>query len=366
MTGARLLLWSLLLWPLAACALSPEAAQHMQAGIAADQQRQFDVAIAEFRQVTELDPAFADGFISLGQAYMEKRDFAAAVAPLKHALDLDKDSAPAHQLLGYALLVQGYATEAIPHLQRGQDKTALGIAQIQTGQLPEAVANLQSALAARPNDPDILYYLGRASGLLSKQSIDTLLAAYPDSPRAHQAMGENYFVLRQMPEAEKEYRDALRLRPDIPEVHLELGEVYAGAFEWPKAEEEFRAQVKLQPGNAEATYRLGAALLEQGKVHEARTELARADKLLPDMPETLYSLGKAASLEGDSVAAEKEWTKLLSIEKESSLAAQAHFGLAGLYRKQGKTTAAQHEMQEFQRLQTSSNAPQTPAKEPQR
>ena len=67
------------------------------------------------------------------------------------------------------------------------------------------------------------------------------------------------------------------------------------------------------------------ALLEEGKVHEARAELERADKLMPDMPETLYSLGKAASLDGDSAAAEKEWTRLLSIEKESALAAQAHF-----------------------------------------
>jgi tetratricopeptide (TPR) repeat protein len=329
----------------------------MQAGIAADKQHQFDVAITEFRKVTELEPTYADGFVSLGQAYMEKHDFASAILPLKRALEVDSDLTPAHQLLGYALLAQGYAAQAIPHLQRVDDKTGLGIAQIQTGQLPEAVASLQAALATRPNDPDLLYYLGRASGLLSKQSIDTLLAAYPDSPRAHQAMAENYFVLRQMPEAEKEYREALRLRPDVPEVHLELGEVYAGAFQWAKAEEEFRAQTKLQPGNAEAAYRLGTALLEQGKAHEARAELLRADKLLPDMPETLYSLGKAASLEGDGAAAEKAWTRLLSIEKETSLAAQAHFALANLYRKQGKTAAAQREMQEFQRLQAGSNPP---------
>src|SRR6202035_1807829 len=198
------------------------------------------------------------------------------------------------------------------------------------------------------------------------QSIDTLLAAYPDSARAHQALAENYFVLRQMPDAEKEYREALRLRPDTPELHLELGEVYAGAFQWAKTEEEFRTQTKLQPGNAEAAYRLGTALLEQGKAHDARNELEGANKLLPDMPETLYSLGKAASLEGDTATAEKEWTKLLSIEKESALAAQAHFALATLYRKQGKTAAAQHEMQEFQRLQPASGQSQAPGKqEPQ-
>jgi len=347
----------LLLW-FASQTISPEAAQHMQAGIAADKQQQFDVAITEFRKVTQLEPTFADGFVSLGQTYMEKHDFASAVTPLKRALEVDPELAPAHQLLGYALLAQGYAAQAIPHLQKVEDKTGVGIAQIQTGQLPEAVANLQAALAERPNDQDLLYYLGRASGLLSKQSIDTLLAAYPDSARAHQALAENYFVLRQMPEAEKEYREALRLRPDTPELHLELGEVYTGAFQWAKAEEEFRAQAKLQPGNAETAYRLGTALLEQGKAREARAELARADKLMPDMPETLYSLGKAASLEGDTATAEKEWTRLLSIEKETALAAQAHFGLAGLYRKQGKTAAAQHEMQEFQRLQTGSNPSQ--------
>jgi tetratricopeptide (TPR) repeat protein len=342
---------------------SPQAAEHMQAGIAADKERKFDVAIAEFKKVTELDPSFADGFISLGQAFMESGDYGSAIPSLKHALELSPDSSPAHQLLGYALLSQGYASEAIPHLQRSPDKTALGIAEIQTGQLPEAVTNLQAALSEHPNDPDLLYYLGRASGLLAKQSIDTLLAAYPDSARAHQAMAENYFVLRRMPDAEKEYREALRLRPGLPEAHLALGEVYAGAFQWPKAEGEFRMQAKLQPGNAEAAYRLGQALLEQGKAHAARAELARADRLMPEMPETLYSLGKAASLEGDAAAAEKAWTKLLSIEKQTSLAAQAHFGLAGIYRKQGKLAEAKHEMQEFESLQNSSTQPQAPGQQ---
>lgn len=346
-----------LLWWFAAQALSPEAARHMQAALAADKQHQTDLAIAEFRKVTELAPTSADAFIGLGQAFMEKRDFASALAPLKQALTIDEDLTPAHQLLGYALLAQGYATEAVSHLSRTQDKGALGIAQIQAGQLSEAVANLQVALRAHPNDPDLLYYVGRASGLLAKQSIDTLISAYPDSPRAHQAMGENYYVLRRMADAENEYREALKLRPDVPEVHMELGEVYAGAFQWSKAEEEFRAQTRLQPGNAEAAYRLGEALLEQGRVKEARNELLRADSLMPDMPETLYAIGKSASLEGDAATAEKEWTKLLSIEKETRLAAQAHFGLAALYRKEGKIEAARREMQEFQRLQGNSSPP---------
>jgi tetratricopeptide (TPR) repeat protein len=214
-------------------------------------------------------------------------------------------------------------------------------------------------MAKRPNDPDLLYYLGHASGLLSKNAIDTLVAAYPDSARAHQALAENYFVLRQMPQAEKEYKEALRLRPELPGLHLELGQVYANSAQWPKAEEEFRAETKLQPGNAEAAYRLGSALLQQGKSHEARQELERSDRLKPEMPETLYSLGKATALDGDAAAAEKAWAKVIELEKETSLAAQAHFGLAGLYRKQGKTAQAQHEIQEFQRLQGAIGPPRS-------
>ena len=336
-----------------------DAMQHMQAGLEARKQHQVETEIAEFRKATEINPSSADAFFNLGAAYMEKHDYGEAIAPLKRALQLSPDLAVAHQFLGYALLTQGYAVEAIPHLQRVGALDALGIAQIEVGQLDEAVANLSGALSKHPNDPDLQYYLGHASGLLSKNSIDTLLATHPDSTRAHQALAENYFVLRQMPQAEKEYLEALRLRPDLPSLHLELGQVYANSAQWSKAEIEFRAEAKLRPGSAEAAYRLGTALLQQGKSHDALIELKRANALKPEMPETLYSLGKAALLDGDGSTAEQSWLKVVELEKDTSLAAQSHFGLAGLYRKQGKTAQAQHEMQEFRKLQSTIGPPRS-------
>ena len=344
---------------LAGQAGTSDAMQHLQAGLEARKQKQVETEIAEFRKATESDPNLADAFVNLGSAYMEKHDYGAAIVPLKRALELSPDLPVAHQLIGYALLAQGYSAEAIPHLQRVGALDVLGIAQIETNQLTEAVSSFTKALAQRPGDPDLLYYLGHASGLLSKDAIDTLLATHPDSARAHQALAENYFVLRQMPQAEKEYLEALRLRPDLPGLHLELGQVYANSAQWSKAEAEFRAERKLRPGNAEAAYRLGAALLQAGRAHDALPELKRSNELKPEMPETLYSLGKAASLVGDSAIAEGAWLKVVELEKNTSLAAQAHFGLAGLYRKQGKTAQAQHEMQEFQKLQGAIGPPRS-------
>jgi protein O-GlcNAc transferase len=352
---------ALVLW-LALQSVSPEGAQHMQAGVDAHKQGHLDIAIEEFQKATVSDPNLVEAFLNLGEVYLETRDYSDAVVSLKHALELKPELEAVHLQLGYALLAEGYAEEAVPHLERSHASAALGIAQIEIGHYESAVANLSAALADHPRDPDLLYYLGRASGLLSKRTIDTLVTLYPDSPRAHQAMGENYFVLRQMPQAEKEYGEALKARPDIPWLHLELGMVYAGAGQWSKAEDAFRFEAKLQPGNAEAAYRFGTALLQLGKGSEARAELERSDRLQTDMPETLYSLGKAASLVGDSALAEKSWTRLLSIEKDTSLAAQAHFSLAALYRKEGNAGRAQREMQEYQKLQGKILETQNPPK----
>jgi tetratricopeptide (TPR) repeat protein len=331
--------------------VSPEGAQHMQAGVEAHKQGKLDVAAQEFRKATKSDPDLPDAYLDLGQVLQESHDYAGAITALKRALELKPDLDAAHLQLGFALLQQGYAEEAIPHLDRVHALAALGIAQLETGRYEAAVANFSAALAEHPGNPDLMYYLGRASGLLSKQTIDAMMATYPDSPRSHEAMGQNYFVLRQMPQAEKEYLAALQGRPDLPGLHLELGLVYAGAGQLNKAEDAFRAEAKLQPGSAEAAYRLGDVLLQEGKAQEALPELKRANQLQPDMPETLYALGKAASLQGDAVLAEKSWLRVIEQEKTTSLAAQSHFGLAALYRKQGKTAQAQHEMAEFQKLQ---------------
>jgi tetratricopeptide (TPR) repeat protein len=253
-------------------------------------------------------------------------------------------------------LAEGYASEAIPHLDLAREYGALGIAQLQNGQPEQAVSNLQAALAKNPGDPDLLYYLSRASTALSSQSLDKLMSTFPDSARGHQALGQSYFALKMFAEASKEYGQALALRPDLPGLRLELGQLYAAASEWDKAEQQFLAETKLQPGNAEAAFRLGDALLQQGKMKEAAVSLQRSDSLRPDMPETLYALGRAAAVR-DPGAAERELARVIEIEKDTPLAGQAYFALAGIHRKQGRTDQAALEMQEYRRIQSLNEHP---------
>ena len=324
------------------------ALQHEKAGVTALQAGQTDVAIREFSEETKSDPERPEGYLDLGISYMQTGNYGSALAALNKAVQLNPDLAAAHQPLGYALLAQGYATDAIPQFEAAKDRAGLGIAQLEAGDLPSAVANLQAAVAARPGDPDLIYYLARASGLLSKQLYDSLIASHPDSPRANQAMGDNYAAVRQTQPAEANYLAAIRGRPDLPGVHLALGQVYADAGQWKQAESAFHDEAKLQPGNAEAAFRLGSALLQEGDTHEAFLQLARADRLQPDMPETLYALGKAESLQSNYPAAEKMWNRVVEMEKTGELASKAHFGLATIYRKQGRALDAAREMKLYE------------------
>ena len=346
-----LLFVHLLLRPQAVASQAADQAKaSLQSGIDAENRKDLDRALVEFRRASELDPSSSEVLLRLGDAYLKKHDAANAIPPLKRAAGLNPDSVPIQQLLGYALLAQGYAAEAIPHLEVAHDPGALGIAQLENDQPAKAMVNLQSALESDPDNPDLLFYMSRAETAAGSQSSERLLAAFPNSARAHQARGQGYYQMKMIPEAVKEYEQAIAIRPDLPGLHLELGEIYAGRAEWPQAEEQFRAETRLRPGSAEVAFRLGDALVQEGKMKEAADELRRSDSLRPSMPETLYAMGRALAA-ADASAAEQALTRVLMIEQNTSLAAQADLLLASIHRKQGKSALASREMEDYRRIQ---------------
>jgi len=346
-----LLFLHLFLQPQAAAAQAASPANVLlQSGIDAENRNDLDRALVEFRKAAELDPSSSEVLLRLGDAYMKKHNAAEAIAPLKRAAELNPDSVPIQQLLGYALLAQGYAADAIPHLEIARDPGALGIAQLENDEPAKAMVNLQSALESDPDNPDLLFYVSRAATAAGSQSTDKLLAAFPSSARAHQTRGQGFYQMKMIPEAVKEYEQAIAIRPDLPGLHLELGEIYAGRAEWPQAEEHFRAETTLHPGSAQAAFRLGDALVQEGKMKEAADELRRSDSLRPNMPETLYAMGRALAA-ADASAAEQALTSVLKIEQNTSLAAQADLLLASIHRKQGKSAAASREMEDYRRIQ---------------
>ena len=289
--------------------------------------------------------------VKVAAALIAARDYARAIPELRRALESQPDLVEAHALLGQALLAQGYSAEAIPHLERAQKLDLLGIALAQEHRAPQAIEKLVAALEAKPDDPDVLFFLGKMSGQLLQRSFDQLMRSQPDSPRAHQLTAETYAGQRQFDAAEREYRKALAMRPDLRGIHLALGVIKANAGSLAEAEKEFRAEAQVSPGDSEAAWRLGSVLLQKGQNREALAELQRSDKLRPQMMETLFDLGKAYSIENRLAEAEKAWLAVIAIDDYGEMAASSHFQLSQLYRRQGKPAEADRHFRRFQEMQ---------------
>ena len=392
--------------------LTPEVIEHAQAGAAEQQQGHFDVAIQEFRKVTELQPNSASGYANLGNAYFQKGDYGAAIPELQHALQLNPKLTGTHEALGVALLLQGDAAGALPHLEETRSPELLGLAYLETGKLGGAIAALKAALEKQPSDPDLLYYFGRATAragagtfaqlvkmnpelarkkeaagnseqhtlkdvgslqaalakqpndpdllfdfhraaeVASKEAFNRILESNAGSARAHQVMAERWVEAGRLPDAVKEYAESLRLRPYTAGVHLALGDVLADEGNWPAAIAQYRIETSLRPADAEASYSLGTALLQQRQASESLSELGRADRLAPNKPAILLALGQAAFAAKDNARAEQAWRKVLELDEKSGLAARAHRGLAELYRNTGNAAEADREQAAYQKLKT--------------
>ncbi len=390
--------------------VTPEVIEHAQAGEAAAREGRLDVAIQEFRKVIELQPNSAVYHAHLGDAYFKKGQYDEAETELKTALRLNPAMLDTHQSLGVILLIQGDAEGALPHLEKMRSPELLGLAYLETGRLPAAVTALRVALDRQPNDPNLLYYFGRATALASrrtlnqatklnpglahtinsaaksephspqdvvtlqdalaknpddvnallafsqaaaqasKQAFDQLLQSNADSARAHQVLAERYFEDGRLPDAEREYNEALQRRPNTSNVHMALGGVLAAERKWPLAIAQYRMETQLQPASAEAFYRLGATLLQQGQARDALDQLTQADRLKPDTPQILLELGRAAFATRDTARAEACWTKLISLDSKSRFAAAAHLSLSVLYRQAARLPDADRETAAYEKL----------------
>jgi len=167
--------------------------------------------------------------------------------------------------------------------------------------------------------PPLLVYSGAAVGAL---------AAPATPPRAR--LGPAALLLAAVVLARVDF---LGIRdPDRSQVHYQFGNVYARVDRDADAEREFREALRLDPGLAEARHHLGALLLRQGRTAEALPELRRAVEELPLSIRARRSLAEAYAATGalaEAVAVRRETAALSADAPADVLALADALGAAG-------------------------------------
>ncbi|MEI9890210.1 MAG: tetratricopeptide repeat protein [Caulobacteraceae bacterium] len=122
------------------------------------------------------------------------------------------------------------------------------------GHWPEAEKDLQKALALRPDQPDVLNYLGYSwvtRGERLPQAITMLQKAYlaqPNSGEIADSLGWAYFNMGDFKQAVQRLERAVSLEPVNPEINDHLGDAYWRANRKTEAQYQWTRVLTLKPG----------------------------------------------------------------------------------------------------------------------
>src|SRR5882762_236128 len=200
---------------------------HYNLGIALNEQRDTDGAIAHYRQAIELRPNYAEAHYNLGRLLVQKGQLDEAIAHYDKALEINPSDADAHNNLGVTLLANGRIDEAIAHYQKAlviqpdyaDASCNLAGALLSKDDLDGAIAHFSACLAVSPNQPEAQYSL--ASALFRRGRTDEAIAHYqkvlelsPDNADARANLGSMFLAKGRVRDAIEQYRDVLRIAPD--------------------------------------------------------------------------------------------------------------------------------------------------------
>jgi len=214
------------------------------------------------------------------------------------------DCAVAHDGLGYVLLENGKAEEALAHFQKAaqldpgyaQAHYNWGRVLLQKGDADGAIAQFQTAVQLNPAYADALNNFGGA--LLLKGEVDEAINQLqkavqlnPHNAEAHYNLGSALMRKGRMNEAITELHASLQIKPDYAEAHYELGLTLLQTGETDEAINQLQKAVQIKADYADACYNLGIALLKKNRGDEAITQFQRTLQINPGSADAHYNLG---------------------------------------------------------------------------
>jgi len=184
-----------------------------------------------------------------------------------------------------------------------------GIERHQAGQLQDAAAIYEQALAVDPDHPDANHLLGVVAHQagrdeLSVELISKAIAGNAGNADYHCNLGNALRGLGRHGEAIEAYEAALGITPDDAEVHANLGNAFRDLGEAAKALACYDEALRLRPAFPQAHNNRGAVLQAGGDLDGAAGCFEQALALAPGFPEALNNMGDLHQAAGRAEAAE--------------------------------------------------------------
>jgi tetratricopeptide (TPR) repeat protein len=248
---------------------------YLNLGHACETLGDLDPAIEQDRRLLKTDPSAsivkeqlagliqqrAAALLDLARTAQQQKDFQGALSYLAHARDLTPDAAPVHFFFG--------------------------IVCIELDLPVEAKKSLQKALDLDPANPTYNYARGSVElqGRSAWQAIpffQKFVAASPNDPRGHFALGVAEFSSQDYESAEKEMNFAAAARETAAGAEYFLGRIAKAAGDWPSSAAHLQKSIDVDPTYADSHAELGLARMHLDDLAGARKEIDQALVLNPE------------------------------------------------------------------------------------
>ncbi|MEZ4216477.1 MAG: tetratricopeptide repeat protein [Myxococcota bacterium] len=223
------------------------------------------------------------------------------------------------------------------------------------GELDQAVAEFEKALALAPNDADALLGLSaiaaqRGNGARAEQLAKIALASNPDFPPALAQLADLRREAGDPRECARLYEQAVALHDAMPGLYLGLGDCQQRAGEFAKAEAAFTRASELDPDSIAAVYNLGVTAFQQGREEDAIALYERALAIDPKSALAAAILNNLGTVHLDRGEKEKAIARWKEAVAASPAQLESRYNLAAQYLEQGKLDDALPLLEEAARL----------------
>ena len=287
-----------------------------------------DDGIARVRQALAADPEIVEAYLMLGNMNAKAKRDRESIEAYQKALALDPDN----QAVVFAL--------ALAH------KAA--------GRLEAAEAGFERVLALSPRDSKSRYQLAdiwmqRGEFTRAETALQRGVSDNVERPAFQTKLGECYIELKRYDDAERSLRDALNAKADQPMARYDLGLIFEARGDATKAIAEYEAEIARNGKTYQAHFNLAKLLASAGRRADALRHFQQAVDASPDFGSGYLYLAKARLDTGDLDGAETAAHRGLALKYDASIAPLAHYVLADVYSRRGRTTDAEREAAEGHR-----------------
>jgi protein O-GlcNAc transferase len=343
----------------AAGSQQPTAVTEFREGVAAQQRGEFDRAAEAYRRAIEHDPKLAEAHANLGVVLARLGRQEEAIACYERALALNPRLTAARLNLGLARYRGGFLAAAAEAFEAAyaadpkllQARQLLGLVLVEMGRDDEAVPHLEASVEAAPDEPAVLFALGRAYTRRNDQRAERIaerLSATPDGrPLWHQLRGLTLQRDDQHQKALEAFEAAAAVNADLPQLWVNIGVSRLSLGNRTGARDAFAAALARSAKDAAAHVYLAWIDEQDGDLASARRHAEQTVALEGDLAESRGLLGRILLKQGNAADAVRHLALAVSAAPQN---ASWRFLLAQAYQRNGDAAAAAREFAEARRL----------------